>query len=68
MSVDPPPPPVPVYQVIAEALARFRLEVEPVEKFQLVQVALESGRGGWKWPRSGAVVTHSFSYRVRTEQ
>ena len=32
-------------QVIAEALARFRLEVEPVEKFQLVQVALESGRG-----------------------
>jgi len=31
-------------QVIAEALARFRLEVEPVEKFQLVQVALESGR------------------------
>ena len=31
--------------MIAEALARFRLEVEPVEKFQLVQVALESGRG-----------------------
>ena len=36
-------------QVIAEALARFRLEVEPVEKFQLVQVALESGRGGQHW-------------------
>jgi len=31
-------------QVIGEALARFRLEVEPVDKYQLVKVTLESGR------------------------
>ena len=34
------------YQVIAEALARFRLEGEPTDKYQLVKVTLESGRGG----------------------
>ena len=33
-------------QVIAEALARFRLEGEPTDKYQLVKVTLESGRGG----------------------
>ena len=32
-------------QVIAEALARFRLEGEPTDKYQLVKVTLESGRG-----------------------
>ena len=31
-------------QVIGEALARFRLEGEPVGKYQLVKVTLESGR------------------------
>ena len=31
-------------QVIGEALARFRLEGEPVDKYQLVKVTLESGR------------------------
>ena len=33
------------YQVIGEALARFRLEGEPTDKYQLVKVTLESGRG-----------------------
>ena len=33
------------YQVIEEALARFRLEGEPTDKYQLVKVTLESGRG-----------------------
>ena len=32
-------------QVIGEALARFRLEGEPTDKYQLVKVTLESGRG-----------------------
>lgn len=31
-------------QVIGEALARFRLEGEPTDKYQLVKVTLESGR------------------------
>ena len=33
------------HQVIEEALARFRLEGEPTDKYQLVKVTLESGRG-----------------------
>ena len=33
------------HQVIGEALARFRLEGEPTDKYQLVKVTLESGRG-----------------------
>ena len=32
-------------QVIGEALARFRREAEPTDKYQLVKVTLESGRG-----------------------
>ena len=35
----------PFSQVIGEALARFRLEGEPTDKYQLVKVTLESGRG-----------------------
>ena len=31
--------------MIEEALARFRLEGEPTDKYQLVKVTLESGRG-----------------------
>ncbi len=39
-------------QVIEEALSRFRLDAEDKNKYQLVKLSLDSGRGGF--PRLSA--------------